>query len=79
MKHITFWFDPISPFAHLAFEQLPQALEGLSVSTTYRPILLAGLLRHWGPGMTLVRREYPTDIGPVDLLCRDIDGVTVAV
>ena len=25
-------------------------------------------------GLTLVRREYPTDIGPVDLLCRDADG-----
>lgn len=31
------------------------------------------------PGMTLVRREYPTDIGPVDLLCRDPDGGVVAV
>ncbi len=30
-------------------------------------------------GLTLVRREYPTDIGPVDLLCRDADGATVAV
>lgn len=30
-------------------------------------------------GMTLVRREYPTAIGPVDLLCRDADGVSVAV
>jgi len=30
-------------------------------------------------GLTLVRREYPTDIGPVDLLCRDIDGVAVAI
>jgi len=30
-------------------------------------------------GMRLVRREYPTDIGPVDLLCKDADGVTVAV
>jgi endonuclease len=30
-------------------------------------------------GMTLIRREYPTDIGPVDLLCRDADGMTVAV
>ena len=30
-------------------------------------------------GMTLVRREYPTAIGPVDLLCRDKDGATVAV
>jgi endonuclease len=26
-----------------------------------------------------VRREYPTAIGPVDLLCRDRDGRTVAV
>ena len=31
------------------------------------------------PGLTLVRREYPTDIGPVDLLCKDANGVTVAV
>ncbi len=32
-----------------------------------------------GDGLRLVRREYPTDIGPVDLLCRDADGRTVAV
>jgi RecB family endonuclease NucS len=32
-----------------------------------------------GDGMMLVRREYPTDIGPVDLLCRDAEGVAVAV
>ncbi len=31
------------------------------------------------PGMRLVRREYPTDIGPVDLLCKDAAGATVAV
>jgi RecB family endonuclease NucS len=30
-------------------------------------------------GLRLVRREYPTDIGPVDLLCRDADGAAVAV
>ncbi len=30
-------------------------------------------------GLTLVRREYPTAIGPVDLLCRDADGLSVAV
>jgi len=30
-------------------------------------------------GMTLVRREYPTAIGPVDLMCRDADGRNVAV
>ena len=32
-----------------------------------------------GDGMVLVRREYPTDIGPVDLLCRDATGAAVAV
>jgi endonuclease len=32
-----------------------------------------------GAGFSLVRREYPTGIGPVDLLCRDADGVAVAV
>ena len=32
-----------------------------------------------GAGFTLVRREYPTAIGPVDLLCRDGAGATVAV
>lgn len=30
-------------------------------------------------GLTLMRREYPTDIGPVDLLCADRDDRTVAV
>jgi RecB family endonuclease NucS len=30
-------------------------------------------------GLTLVRREYPTAIGPVDLMCRDAEGKSVAV
>ncbi|MDN5745917.1 MAG: endonuclease NucS [Nocardioidaceae bacterium] len=30
-------------------------------------------------GLTLVRREFPTAIGPVDLMCRDDAGVSVAV
>jgi RecB family endonuclease NucS len=30
-------------------------------------------------GLRLVRREYPTDIGPVDLLCRDDDGRAIVV
>lgn len=41
--------------------------------------LLAADPTTMGDGLRLVRREYPTDIGPVDLLCRDADGVTVAV
>ncbi len=32
-----------------------------------------------GAGFTLVRREFPTEIGPVDLLCRDAAGSAVAV
>jgi RecB family endonuclease NucS len=31
------------------------------------------------PGLTLVRREFPTAIGPVDLMCRDANGESVAV
>jgi endonuclease len=35
---------------------------------------------HWcGEGFRLVRREWPTDIGPVDLMCRDTDDEWVAV
>ena len=41
--------------------------------------LLAERVEVLGEGMTLVRREYPTEIGPVDLLCQDGDGATVAV
>ena len=32
-----------------------------------------------GEGLTLVRREWPTEVGPVDLMCRDGDGEWVAV
>jgi RecB family endonuclease NucS len=35
---------------------------------------------HWcGEGFRLVRREWPTDIGPVDLMCRDAQDVWIAV
>lgn len=41
--------------------------------------LLALHVHTLGDGWQLVRREYPTAIGPVDLLCRDADGMHVAV
>ena len=41
--------------------------------------LLAEQCHVLGDGWTLVRREYPTDIGPVDLLCRDDTGAHVIV
>ncbi|RPA56412.1 endonuclease NucS [Gordonia oryzae] len=41
--------------------------------------LLAEHVETLGPGHTLIRREYMTAIGPVDILARDADGATVAV
>ncbi|HKC26430.1 MAG TPA: endonuclease NucS [Jatrophihabitans sp.] len=41
--------------------------------------LLAEQIQTLGHGYRLVRREYPTAIGPVDILCRDGDGATVAL
>jgi endonuclease len=41
--------------------------------------LLAMQLELLGDGWRLVRREYPTAIGPVDLMCRDGAGVSVAI
>ena len=57
MHHLTFWLDVVSPYAYLAFERLPQALEGLSVEVEYRPVLFAGLLKHWG-------QKGPAEIEP---------------
>ena len=51
MKRITFYLDFISPYAWLAFECLPEALEGLSYSVSYQPVLLGALLQqHGNPG-----------------------------
>jgi endonuclease len=41
--------------------------------------LLAEHIGTLGDGYRLIRREYPTAIGPVDILCRDGAGVTVAI
>jgi endonuclease len=41
--------------------------------------LLATQLELLGIGWRLVRREFPTAIGPVDLMCRDGEGVSVAI
>lgn len=48
MKPITFYYDPVSPYAYLAFEKLPEALAGLSYGVRYKPVLFAGLLKHHG-------------------------------
>jgi 2-hydroxychromene-2-carboxylate isomerase len=48
VKQISFYLDFISPFAYLAFEELPKALQGLSYSVHYKPVGLGFLLRHHG-------------------------------
>lgn len=57
MKSVEFWFDVVSPYSHLAFARLPEALAGHSVVVTYRPVLFAGLLMHWG-------QRGPAEIAP---------------
>jgi RecB family endonuclease NucS len=42
-------------------------------------LLLAGAPEVIEPGVRLVAREFPTDLGPVDLLLRAADGATIAV
>lgn len=48
MQRIDCYLDFISPYAYLAFEQLPRALEGLSYQVAYHPVLFAGLLKQHG-------------------------------
>ncbi|MEO8152960.1 MAG: DsbA family protein [Rhizobacter sp.] len=57
MKHLRFTFDVISPYAYLAFERMPQVLEGVSHEVSYQPVLFAGLLQHWG-------QKGPAEIAP---------------
>lgn len=61
MTHVQFFYDPISPYAHLAFAALPQALMGHSVVLHYRPVLFAGLLKahgQLGPAEIPAKRDW---------------------
>jgi 2-hydroxychromene-2-carboxylate isomerase len=61
MKHIDFYFDFISPYAYLAFEKLPLALQGVSHSVRYKPVLFAGMLAQHGqlgPAEIAPKREW---------------------
>jgi 2-hydroxychromene-2-carboxylate isomerase len=48
MKRITFYLDFISPYAYLAFEKLPAALQGLTYAVDHKPVLFAAFLKHHG-------------------------------
>jgi len=54
---------------------------GLTMNGVERELqeLLAANPEHIEAGLTTVTREFRTDIGPVDLLCRGADGSSVAV
>ncbi|MFN9745376.1 MAG: 2-hydroxychromene-2-carboxylate isomerase [Betaproteobacteria bacterium] len=61
MKRIVFHLDPVSPFVHLAFMRLPEALAGCSVEVEIRPVLFAGLLKalgHKGPAEIEPKRQW---------------------
>lgn len=48
MHQLTFYFDVISPYAYLAFDQLPRTLSGLSYQVSYQPVLFGAVLQHHG-------------------------------
>jgi 2-hydroxychromene-2-carboxylate isomerase len=48
MKHIHFYFDFISPYAWLAFQALPKALEGIGHRVHYHPVVFGAVLKHHG-------------------------------
>ena len=61
MREITFYLDFVSPYAWLAFAQLPAQLEGISCHVRYRPVLLGALLRQYanpGPAGIPPKREW---------------------
>jgi 2-hydroxychromene-2-carboxylate isomerase len=61
MTQIDFWFDPVSPYAYLAFERLPEAFVGISYTVAYRPIVFAALLKahaHKGPAEIEPKRAW---------------------
>jgi len=61
MKRITCYLDFISPYAYLAFETMPQALQGLSYEVEYRPVLFAAFLKangQLGPAEIPGKRDW---------------------
>lgn len=61
MHTIDFYFDPISPYAALAFERLPEALAGRSVAVRYLPIVFGAMLKsldHKGPAEIPGKRDW---------------------
>lgn len=61
LRDISFYYDPISPYAYLAFERLPEVLMGHSVLVRYKPVLFAALLKahgQLGPAEIPAKRDW---------------------
>ena len=61
MHQLTFYFDVNSPYAYLAFDQLPRTLQGLGYQVRYQLVLFGGLLKHHGqlgPVEVIGKREW---------------------
>lgn len=59
MKQITCYLDFVSPYAWLALDELPRALEGLSYQVHYKPVLLGALFKHHNnPGPAGIRPKH---------------------
>ncbi|MFM8001685.1 MAG: endonuclease NucS domain-containing protein, partial [Actinomycetota bacterium] len=66
-------FEVLADFSHELGDDPGLSKDGVEADLQ---ILLAAMPEFIEPGLTLVRREYPTAVGPVDLLCRDSSGQT---
>ena len=61
MTTITFFLDFISPYAYLAFEEMPKQLMGISHRVAYQPIVFGAVLKHhghMGPAEIPGKREW---------------------
>ena len=81
LKTVTFYLDFISPFAYLAFEKLPQALQGLSYSAAQA--LQMGLVNEvieensdaaWQQTLTRLMRAAPGAVASTKQLLRQLRG-----
>ncbi len=80
--------NPAGERLEILLEEVLQDLEvsldterGLTMSGVERELqeLLAEHPEHLEAGLSTITREFRTDIGPIDLLCRDATGASVAV
>jgi RecB family endonuclease NucS len=69
-------FEVLSEIDHHLGEEPGLQKDGVEA---HLQVLLAEQLQVWQEGATLIRREYMTAIGPVDILCKDAGGATVAI